>query len=207
MTPTPTEPWWFAPAVVAALVAAIVGIVTLIVNGRGARNDRQRQLFAGAFGDVAAYCEFPYIVRRRRHDAPEEERVRISTELSEIQRRLNHNAAVLRVEAPRVAEAYGALIDASRAIAGAAIHDGWNLEPATSDRGIHVGDVDLAALRSHEDRYLVAAADHLALTPSWIRASSRWLATKATIAWRARRRDRTGADLAADEAEPLAEAA
>src|SRR5687768_3270196 len=105
MTPT-AEPWWFARAVVAALVAALVGIITLAVNGRRARNDRQRQLFASAFGDIAAYCEFPYIVRRRRHDAPEEERVRISTELSEIQRRLNHNRAVLQVEAPRVARAY-----------------------------------------------------------------------------------------------------
>lgn len=207
MTPTPAEPWWFVPAVVAALVAAIVGIITLAVNGRRARSDRQRQLFAGAFGDVAAYCEFPYIVRRRRHDAPEQERVRISTELSEIQRRLNHNRAVLRVEASRVAQAYCALVDATRAIAGAAIHDGWNLDPATSDRGMHLADVDLAALRPHEDRYLLAAADHLALTPWWIRVSSRWLATQATTAWRARRRDSAVADLAADEAEPLAEVA
>jgi len=207
MTPTPAEPWWFAPAVVAAFVAAIVGIVSLAVNGRRARNDRQRQLLADAFGDAAAYCEFPYIVRRRRHDAPEEERVRISTELSEVQRRLNHNRAVLRVEAPRVARAYCALVDATRAISGAAIHDGWNLEPATSDREIHVIDVDLAALRPHEDRYLLAAADHLALTPWWVRTSGRWVTTKATTEWRASRRHPAVADLAAGEAEPLAEVA
>ncbi len=207
MTSTPAEPWWFAPAVVAALVAAIVAIITLAVNGRRARNDRQRQLLADAFGDVTAYCEFPYIVRRRRHDAPEEERVRISTELSEIQRRLNRNRAVLRVEAPRVAQVYRALVDATRAIAGAAIHDGWNLEPGKSDSGIHVTDVDLTALLPHEDRYLLAAADHLALTPWWTRASGRWVGAKATTAWRTCRHHPAVADLAAGEAEPLAETA
>lgn len=102
MNPTP-DPWWVAPAVIAAVIAGVIAVITLMVNGRRARADRQRELFGAAFGDVSSYCEYPYIVRRRRHDLPEEERIRITTELSDVQRKLNHNRAVLRVEAPRVA--------------------------------------------------------------------------------------------------------
>lgn len=190
MTPTAaTEPWWIAPAVIAAVIAGTIAVITLIINGRRARADRQRELFAAAFGDVASYCEFPYIVRRRRHDAPEEERVRISTDLSEVQRKLNHNRAVLRVEAPRVARAYATLVDATRTTAGSAIRDGWNLAPVTSDAGVHVTDVDLTPIKAYEDAYLAAVADHLALVPWRLRAGWRWLAGKINAAWRSRRAD------------------
>lgn len=175
MTPTP-DPWWVAPAIIAALIAGVVAAVTLIVNGRRARADRQRELFGIAFGDVSSYCEYPYIVRRRRHDVPEQERIRITTDLSEVQRKLNHNRVVLRVEAPRVASAYDALVDATRHIAGAAIHEGWNLAPITADTGVHVTDVDLTGIVPIEDIYLTAVADHLALTPWWARAATRWAA-------------------------------
>lgn len=175
MTPT-VDPWWLAPAVLAAFIAGTIAVLTLIINGRRARADRQRELFATAFGDIAGYCEFPYIVRRRRPDAPEEERIRISTELSEVQRKLNHNRAVLRVEAPRVARAYARLVDATRATAGAAIRDGWNFQAATSDSGIHVTDVDLSPLTRYEDAYLAAVADHLALVPWWVRVAWRRVA-------------------------------
>ncbi len=171
------QPWWVAPAVIAALVAAGVAIATLIVNGRRARLDRQRELFAGVFGDLTSYCEFPYIVRRRRKDEPDAERVRISTELSEVQRLLNRHRAVLRVEAPRVASAYGDLLDATRRIAGAAIHDGWDAVPGES---AHVADVDLSGIDPYTDAYLQATRDHLSIWPTWIRGLGR----------RVRRRDR-----------------
>lgn len=190
MTPTSAAPWWLAPAVIGAVITAVVAAITLIVNGRRARRDRHRELFAAAFADIGHYCEFPYIVRRRRHDVPEEERLRISTELSEVQRKLNHNRAVLQVEAPRVAEAYARLVAATRDVAGGAIRDGWNLAPVTSDAGVHVTDVDLMSIRSYEDAYLVVAADHLALAPWWLRAVYRWLARKVVVGgWRSRQTD------------------
>lgn len=185
MIPTP-DPWWVAPAIIAALIAGVVAVVTLMVNGRRARADRQRELFGAAFGDVSGYCEYPYIVRRRRHDVAEQERIRITTELSEVQRKLNHNRAVLRVEAPRVARAYAVLVDATRRIAGAAIHEGWNLTPITADTGVHVIDVDLTGMAPFEDTYLTAVADHLALTPWWARTATRWVARQISsrLPWR-----------------------
>jgi hypothetical protein len=179
MNPAP-DPWWIAPAIIAAAIAGVIAVVTLIVNGRRARSDRQRELFGSAFGDVSSYCEYPYIVRRRRHDQPVEERIRITTELSDVQRKLNHNRAVLQVEAPRVARAYIALVDATRRIAGAAIHDGWDLAPITADTSVHVNDVDLSGIKPYEDAYLTAAADHLALTPWWLRATARRLTRQAS---------------------------
>jgi hypothetical protein len=191
-TSAATDPWWVAPAVIAAVIAGVIAVITLMVNGRRARADRQRQLFGAAFADITSYCEFPFIVRRRRHDAPEEERVRISTALSDVQRKLNHNRAVLRVEAPRVARAYGALVDVTRRVAGAAIREGWNLAPITADTGVHVTDVDLSAIAPYEDVYLEAVADHLALTPWWVRADGRWVAAKLTGPWHRRRRPTAG---------------
>lgn len=170
--------WWVAPAVIAAFVAAVAGIITLVVQGRRSRTDRQRQLFAAAFGDIAAYCEFPFIVRRRRADDPAAERQRISTELSAVQQRLNQSQAVLRVEAPRVAEAYMQLVDATRHIAGSAISRGWDLEPLDADSGVHVRDVDLAPIKEFEWRFLLEASDHLALEPASLRRARREVASR-----------------------------
>ena len=168
------------PAVIAAAIGGAIAAITLIVNGRRARSDRQRELFGAVFADIASYCEYPYIVRRRRHDVPEEERIRITTELSEVQRKLNHNRAVLRVEAPRVARSYAALVEATRRIAGGAIHEGWNLTPIAADTSVHVTDVDLSGIKPYEDAYLTIVADHLALMPWWLRGTARWLARQAS---------------------------
>jgi hypothetical protein len=208
MNPTATDPWWIAPAVIAAVIAGVIAVITMIVNGRRARADRQRELFGAAFGDIASYCEFPYIVRRRRHDLPEQERIRISTELSEVQSKLNHNRAVLRVEAPRVARAYTALVLATREVAGESIRQGWNLTPITADTEVHVTDVDLSAIKPYEEAYLTAVADHLALTPWRLRSTGRWLARTAS-GFLSRRRDPSPAPAAvpADDTESETQAA
>ena len=167
-----SAPWWVAPAVIAAVIAGIVGVITLIVNGRRARVDRQRVRFAQVLGDLAAYREFVYIVRRRRHDEPEAERVRISTELSKVQKKLNHHAAVLRVEAPRVATTFVELLRVTRQVAGGAIRQGWETAPITEDSGIHV-DVDLTGIEPYEDAYLIEVADHLSPLPGAARRRAR----------------------------------
>lgn len=189
MNATTAAPWWVAPAVIGAGIAGVIAVITLIVNGRRGRSDRQRELFGAAFGDVASYCEFPYIVRRRRHDRPEEERVRISTELSDVQRKLNQNRAVLRVEAPRVARAYAALVGAAKATAGASIRQGWDLTPIAADTEVHITDVDLSAVQPFEDGYLTAVADHLALTPWWLRTAGRCVTRTVTAPFHRQQHD------------------
>lgn len=160
--------WWQAPAILAALVAAFTGVVTLWVNGRRSRVDRQRALFAEAFGVVTEYREYPYIVRRRRHDDPGGERSRITSELSAVQQRMNRYLAVLRVEDKRVGQAYSQLVDETRRVAGSAIRDGWELEPSASDADMSIGDVDLGGLDSVDDEYLGAVRRHLRVAPWWL---------------------------------------
>lgn len=180
-----TVPWWVAPAVIAALIAAVMTGIGIIVNGRRNRLDRQRELFASAFADITEYCEFPYIVRRRRHDEPAEERARISGELSAVQQRLNHNVAILRVEAPRVGRSYADLVATTRGVAGAAIRDGWDQPARTADDQVHVTDVDLSPIKPAEDAYLEAVRDHLALTPAVVRRTARSLRPQLRRWWSA----------------------
>lgn len=184
-TTAATTPWWVAPAVIAAAITGAIAVATLLINGRRARIDRQRVLFGEVLGNLAAYREFVYIVRRRRHDEPEAERIRISTELSAVQAKLNKHAAVLKVEAPRVALAYDELLRITRQIAGGAIRDGWNTEPITEDTSIHV-DVDLTPIDTRERTYLLEVGDHLSAAPAVVR---RWWrsATSARAARRSRR--------------------
>jgi hypothetical protein len=186
MTPAPVTtaaPWWVAPAVIAALVALAGVVASLLVNGRRSRVDRQRQRFSDAFGDVAAYREFPYVVRRRRHDEPEAERARISSELAAVQQRLNHHRATLPVESRRVGAAYAELVDATRRVAGAEIHKAWDLVPITDDAHVHV-TIDLSGIDAPQSRYLLEVRDHLALTPAVLRRLVRWCVTAPGARWR-----------------------
>jgi hypothetical protein len=165
MAPAPSL---WQSAVVAALVAGGISLLTIWVSGRRARQDRQRQLFADAFGACIDYREFAFIVRRRRQDDPED-RIRITGELSEVQRRLSHLKAVLRVENRRVGNEYQSLVRATKDIAGPQISAGWDLPAAESDSDVGVGDVDLRPLDEHDDRFLQTVEDHLGLGPRWLR--------------------------------------
>jgi len=176
---------WIGPVIVAAIVSGVVALAQIWLNARREARDRQRKLFDAAFEVCMAYRELPYMVRRRRADQPAEERIRLSTVISETQRRLNHHQAVLRVEAPRVAQHYGELVAATRMIAGIEISRAWDLDPSDSDADMHIRDIDLSALAPYEDAYLTAAADHLRFGPPWLRRLARRVG-RPPGGWRAR---------------------
>ena len=154
-----TALWW--PVIAAAAVSAAISLIALWWNSRQARLDRRRELFGRAFAAVAAYREFAYIVRRR--DDSDEARTVINRDLSKVQAALHHHEALVRVEAPKVAEHYSELIRQARFIAGDAIRKGWDAEPARSDAHMHIKAVDLAPLGIYENQYLLAVQKHLSL--------------------------------------------
>jgi hypothetical protein len=164
--------------VVAAFVAGAVSLSALWVAGRRARQDRQRQLFAAAFEACIAYREFPYIVRRRRGDDAAAERVRISGELSEVQRRLESYKAMIRVEAPGVGQAYSALVAETRRIAGPQVSRGWDQPSAETDEDVHVDDVNVDDLEPFDDAFLLAVGHHLGLLPVWLRRGARRMTSR-----------------------------
>lgn len=180
---------WIGPAVVAAAIAALVSIMTVIANGILQRRDRQRQLMAEAFEKVQAYREFIYIVRRRMPDSADnavEDRARINNDLSQVQARLNALSALLKVESPRVGAVYAELVGHTRRIAGGYIRAAWSCA-ATAEAGpMHITDVDLSALGELDAAYLAVVRAELALRPrTWFlrrRAKSLLRQAKARMA-------------------------
>ncbi len=172
---------WVGPAIVAAGIAALVSIVTVVVNGVLHRRDRQRQLIAEAFEKVHAYRECIFIVRRRLpdgHEKADEDRARISGELSHLQARINSLGAVLLIESPSIGDAYATLVQETRRIAGGKIRDAWTRESTVTNGSMNITDVDLTGLDGLDRAFLEVVQAELALPPwAW------WLRRRAHARW------------------------
>src|SRR3712207_8043860 len=62
-------------------VAAAINLLVLATVGLREERRRRRDFYASALEATLAYREFAYAIPRRRHDAPAEERVRLSESL------------------------------------------------------------------------------------------------------------------------------
>ena len=158
------------------LVAAITGAISLAalsinawLTGHRNRANRRRELLSKAFEAAVAYREFPYVVRRRRPSSPEDERIRISTELRKAQEDISYYSAWLTTESRYVSETYDVLVSRTRQVAGAEIHKAWTETPVQSDDEMNMNDLGLGALKEQEQAFLLEAADHLSIFPRWSR--------------------------------------
>lgn len=150
-------------AVIAAVIGAVVNTALARRKSLEEERARVRGVFAEAFEAVAAYKEFPYAIRRRRHDEPAAERVRLAEAMSEVQAKLSYYLAWSKAESPEVGHAYAELVTELRKVAGKACHDAWLAPAATADADMNIPPavVDLGGLRSFEDAYVAASAKHL----------------------------------------------
>ena len=151
-------------AIVSAGTSAIVTTLLALKKAREEERSRVRTVYAEAFEAVAAYKELPYAIRRRRHDEPEAERIRLSEHARKIQERLSYYQAWIRGESEAVSAGYDTLVRQLRSVAGKACHDAW-LAPARqtdAEMNMEVGTVDLAELKSYEDAYISAVVADLA---------------------------------------------
>lgn len=156
--------------ILAALIAAAVTVMLARRKSREEERARLRDRFAQAYGAYAEYCEFAYAIRRRRHDEPSTERVRISEELRKVQTELRAHEAWLKIESQTVGMAYTKLIQQMRTIVGGAMRQAWIDAPASSDSDVNIPleTVDLSPLKPFETAYMDAVAAHLrALAPWW----------------------------------------
>ena len=162
-------------AVIAALVAAAVtGVVNLWLARRRSLEEeraRVRTTLAEAFAAYTEYKEFPYAIRRRRHDELPAERVRLSEALRAIQARLSHYQVWTAAEDPVVGARYAELITDARRIAGSAMRDAWLADPITTDAAMNIPTavIDLSALQPREDAYTAAVQQQLRDMTSWTR--------------------------------------
>lgn len=109
------------------------------------------------------------MIRRRRKGAPEEERVRISSELRRIQSDLAFYSAWLRTESPHVHLAYSELLEQVRCLAGMAMHDAWLERAIEGDSEMNIPDLGFSALSTYESAYLNEVVDHLSFWPRKLR--------------------------------------
>ena len=161
--------------VTAILAGAGTSFLGLLYNSMQERRDRHREHFSRALQTVTEYEEFPFVVRRRRAKAPEDERIRISTELREVQANLSYHRAWLMTEATEVGAAYDALLQQLRSTVGKEIHEAWLVTPPSNDEGMNIPGVaeKLAVLEPLIEVYLTEVSDHLSLWPRWLRRTVR----------------------------------
>ncbi len=169
--PTPTIPaspgGLISVFVTGAVIAAVVGAVVNVALARRKTIEeeraRVRTTFAEAFQAVAEYKEFPYAIRRRRHDEPEAERVRLSEALREVQAKLSYYVMWTKAESDDVGRVYQTLVTELRKIAGKACHDGWLAPPAQNDKDMNfgLGLVGLSGLEPYEEAFISASTKHL----------------------------------------------
>jgi hypothetical protein len=155
-------------ALIGGTVSIIVFALTALVASVKDRDNRRRDTYARAFQVIAAYKEFPYVVRRRRSgdgSTEADERARISEELRQVQADLSYYGAWMGTESPRVASTYRDLVVEVRRVAGRQIHDAWAEAPVREDKGMNMPDLGLGQLDEAEKSFLSAASDHLSFVP------------------------------------------
>ena len=156
-------------ALIAASVAALINVAALAGVGLREERRRRRDTYADALEATLAYREFAYAIPRRRHNAPAEERVRISEAVREVQRDLARAESLMRIErATKVAAAYRQLVAKTREVVGGYMHAAWKNEPITDDKCMNVpGGLDFSVLEQCEKDYLHAVAEDLAWYRFW----------------------------------------
>ena len=162
-------PWPVVGAAIIASVSFIVFVLTNWWNGERERLSRSREAFSKAYAAVQEYKEFPYVIMRRRSDVPEEERVRISSELRRVQTDLAFHSAWLMTESRHVHRSFDELLEQVRHLAGMAMHEAWLQPAAEDDSNMNMPKLDMSSLASYESAYLAEVVDHLSIWPRSLR--------------------------------------
>ncbi|MBW3569122.1 hypothetical protein KY385_03280 [Candidatus Parcubacteria bacterium] len=128
------------------------------------RQDRRRKLYAEAFSACMEYKEFPFVIYRRGKSNPEAERIRISENLREVQKRISYYQAWIRTESSSVSEVYNKLITRLREIPGKKMNKAWKAKPTERDDQMNITTpIDWKDLKDFEDQYINAVRNELRL--------------------------------------------
>ncbi len=138
-------------------------------NGEPERLSRSREAFSKAYAAVQEYKELLYVIMRRRSDVPEEERVRISSELRRVQADLAFHSAWLMTESRHVHRSFDELLEQVRHVAGMAMHEAWLQPAAEDDSNMNMPKLDMSSLGSYESAYLEEVVDYLSVWPRSLR--------------------------------------
>jgi hypothetical protein len=109
--------------VIAIIGAALIALLTYVLNRRAARRERRAHAFGEALSVVEDYAEMPYRIRRR--PGTVEGRNQLTEEVSRIYSRLAFHQALLDIEAPPVADAYRRLVNEAKKQVGGQMKSAW----------------------------------------------------------------------------------
>lgn len=125
-------------AILGLLAVALPVLITIAAGRITAAASSRRAGYAAVVGDLVAYAEYPFRIRRRTSDDPDE-LARLAGLGNDIQERLMRSEAWVAGESRWM---YERLRDARRALAttvGEASQAAWDAEPVTTARGMNLG--------------------------------------------------------------------
>lgn len=155
-----SEAWISAP-VIAAIITGFVALLGLAVNQYRARQDQRRKDFAEALAAVERYAELPYRILRRQGSSPEV-REKLAEKIHEIQQDLLFYKGWIRIQDQKVADAYDALLSATRREAGSAMSEAWKAAPRSSDAEMPLGKpFDFPEMRQKRNDYVFVVRQQL----------------------------------------------
>jgi hypothetical protein len=157
------------PSVAAGALAGLIALLGFWVNGYRADRRRRRQFYAEALASALDYREFSYAVRRRDHEAPGPERVRLSEAMRQVQQDITRHQALMRVDGARgVEKAYATLVSKTREIAGTYVREAWDEPAITTDPEVNAPvRLDFSAIDPCRDAFLDAVRADLAWWRLW----------------------------------------
>jgi hypothetical protein len=169
VTTTPSA-WVIAGPVIAAIIAGLVAIFVLWVNQHQARRDSRSKDFAAALAAVERYSELPYRILRRQDSTPEV-RGRVAEVIHEVQQDLLFHKSWVRIQAPRVADAYDSLLETTRREAGSAMTEAWRKAPIKTDEDMPLSvGLDFSSMKEERAKYIEAVCRELEFPLSrWVR--------------------------------------
>jgi hypothetical protein len=148
MTWTAAQTTVVVAPVIAIFGAALIALLTYVLNRRAARRERRAHAFGEALSVVEDYAEMPYRIRRR--PGTVEGRNQLTEEVSRIYSRLAFHQALLDIEAPPVADAYRFLIHEAKVEVGGQMKMAWQKPVRATDAEMN--------LEQHYDRARVDSA-------------------------------------------------
>lgn len=130
---------WADKLAVPILIAVVSIILTAAVTRWSDATARRRDAYAAAVATLVAWIEFPYRIRRRTSDSPDE-LARLAGLGHDLQERLSCHTTWIGSESQRMGLRYGETLAAISRLTSDANTEAWRSAPATHGSDMVLGD-------------------------------------------------------------------
>lgn len=135
-----TLAFWLTGIVVPMIVAALTGgLLVYLLQRSDAKRARRREGYAEAMAALAAWAEYPYRIRRRTSDQPDE-LARLVGIGHDLQERLARAQAWIAADDTTLLTVYQASLTAIRTEAAPYLNEAWAAPPITTPAEMALGD-------------------------------------------------------------------